>query len=86
MAAATFVIAVFAALVFVPLKYIYPSKLTVLRRTTIGLAAAWLLLLTYAVLNPERAEQRLLVQLSLLYPAYYFALSFRLGGVHRSRG
>jgi phosphatidylcholine synthase len=83
---ATFVIAVFAALIFVPLKYIYPSKLTVLRRTTLGLAAAWLLLLTYAVLNPERSEQRLLVQFSLLFPAYYFALSFRLGGVHRARG
>ena len=78
-------IALFSALVFVPLKYVYPSKLTVLRRTTLGLAAGWLLLLTYVVLNPERPEQRLLVHASLLFPIYYFALSFRLGGVHRGQ-
>ena len=40
---ATSVIVLFTGLVFVPLKYIYPSKMRVLQRTTNGLAALWLL-------------------------------------------
>jgi len=82
-ALANFVVTLFAVLVFVPFKYVYASKLTVLRRTTVGLAAGWLLLLTYAVLNPENAARFWLVELSLFFPLYYFALSFRLGGLHR---
>ena len=81
---ATSVIALFAILVFVPLKYIYPSKMRVLKRTTAVLAIACMALVTYAVLNPDATESRGLIWLSLAFPAYYLLLSFRLGGFHRA--
>ncbi len=81
---ATSVIALFTALVFVPFKYIYPSKMRVLKRTTAALAIGCMALVTYAVLNPDRTESRVFVWLSLAFPAYYLVLSFRLGGFHRA--
>ncbi len=81
---ATAIVALFAALVFVPLKYVYPSKMPVLRRTTAALALACIALVTYAVLNPERAQSLRLVEISLLFPAYYIVVSWHLGGLHRA--
>jgi phosphatidylcholine synthase len=81
---ATAVIALFAVLVFVPLKYVYPSKMPVLRRTTAVLALTCIALVTYAVLNPERARSLRLVEISLLFPAYYIVVSWHLGGLHRA--
>jgi phosphatidylcholine synthase len=80
---ATAIVAGFSVLVFVPLKYVYPSKMPALRRTTAALVLAGGLLLIYAVLDPERARPLRLVELSLLVPAYYFAVSLWLGGIHR---
>ena len=40
----------------------------VLRRTTAALALACIALVTYAVLNPERAQSLRLVEISLLFP------------------
>jgi phosphatidylcholine synthase len=70
--------------VFVPLKYIYPSKLSVLFRTTLAASAAWMLLMAVCVVDPERAQRLYLVELSLVYPVYYTGLSFWLGGWNRS--
>ena len=81
---ATAVVTLFTVLVFVPLKYVYPSKMPVLRRTTAALALACTVLVTYAVLNPERARSLRLVEISLLFPAYYFVVSWHLGGLHRA--
>jgi len=81
---ATAVVALFTVLVFVPLKYVYPSKMPVLRRTTAALALACTVLVTYAVLNPERARSLRLVEISLLFPAYYFVVSWHLGGLRRA--
>ncbi len=72
-----------AALVFVPLKYVYPSRMRVLRRTTNVSALAWLLVLSAGTVAPAELGRRL-VQLSLLYPAYYLAISFYLGGLKRA--
>lgn len=69
----------FAALVFIPFKYVYASKMTVLRRTTTAAAAAWVGVLAAGVLWPARVGDTA-VWLSLLFPVYYFALSFHLGG------
>jgi len=74
-------IAVFSAAVFVPIKYVYPSKLPVLRRTTTGLGIAWGLLLILTVLFPALAERYFLLEISLAYVAYYLILSFWLGGL-----
>ena len=42
-------------------------------------------LVAFAVLDPERARARRLAEISLLFPAWYLLLSFRLGGLHRRR-
>lgn len=80
---ATAIVAAFSVLVFVPLKYVYPSRMPALRRTTAALVLAGGLLLIYALLEPERARPLRLVEISLLVPAYYFAVSLWLGGIHR---
>ncbi len=72
-----------SVLVFVPFKYVYPSRLPVWRRTTYALAILCILLVTLAVIDPERARARRLAEISLLFPAWYLLLSFRLGGLHR---
>jgi phosphatidylcholine synthase len=75
----------FAAAVFVPVKYLYPSKMPVLRRTTTVAGIVWGLMLTAAILNPDAARRFRLVEISLVFPAYYMVLSFWLGGLRRSR-
>jgi phosphatidylcholine synthase len=70
--------------VFVPFKYIYPTRMPVWRRTTCILAGASALVMTWAVLDPERAQSFRLTEISLLFPAWYFVLSFRYGGLHRA--
>jgi phosphatidylcholine synthase len=82
---ATAIVSAFALAVFVPLKYIYPSKLTVWRGvTTIG-ALVWGAFIVAALLFPERAERLHLLEISLVYPAYYMGLSAWLGGWLRVR-
>ena len=70
--------------VFIPLKYVYPSKLRVLRRTTLAGGMLWSIVVAVAVLYPQQAEPFFIAPLSLVYPAYYIGLSFWLGGLHRS--
>jgi phosphatidylcholine synthase len=80
--------------VFVPLKYLYPSRAPVLWRTTAFGALVWVVLVAVAVAARGDAGQppavtnpllRLpLLEISLLYPAYYLALSFTVGGLRRS--
>lgn len=82
---ATALVAGFALAVFAPLKYIYPSKLKVWRGpTTLG-ALAWGACLVAALLFPEEAKRLHLVEISLIYPAYYLGLSAWLGDWARSR-
>lgn len=76
-------VTLFGFLVFVPFKYLYPSRMKVLWRTNAVLSTACILLVGYAVFDPPHARALHLVEASLLYPAFYFALSFRLGGIHR---
>ncbi len=66
-----------SVLVFVPVKYIYPSRTSVLRRTNLALAALWLV--SYAVLLLEAPHPRLVtVSLSLAYVVYYVTASVYL--------
>jgi phosphatidylcholine synthase len=71
--------------VFIPYKYIYPSKLQnlTLRYVTSYGGMLWSIVLCGAVLNPELANRYHLVGWSLLYPAFYMLLSFKLGGLER---
>jgi phosphatidylcholine synthase len=67
----------FAVLVFVPLRYVYPSRTEALRTTTNGLGAVWAATLAWLVWDlPARHVTVTLI--SLVFPIYYFVLSFWL--------
>ncbi|MBN1093581.1 CDP-diacylglycerol O-phosphatidyltransferase [Blastococcus sp. TML/M2B] len=78
---------VFAVLVFVPIRYLYPSRMGALRGVTLAFTLVWLV--TYAVLVvqlPDPAPWA--VAASLAYVVYYWGLSFWLtargAGVRRA--
>ena len=79
----TAVVALFSALVFVPLKYLYPSKMLRMRRTVVAAACLWLVAMLGGCVAPELAVRLRLVELSLTFPALYLGLSFWMGGLHR---
>jgi phosphatidylcholine synthase len=71
--------------VFVPIKYIYPSRIKkpMLRHFTNYTGLLWAIVVGWAVLNPELAARFHVVPVSLVYPAYYVGLSFLIGGYQR---
>lgn len=82
-AAGTAWVVLFTGLVFVPIKYVYPSRMPVLRRSTAALAGLWILVLAGAVLWPEPSRALHLAEISLAFPAWYVLLSLWLGGLRR---
>ncbi len=77
------VILVCAALVLVPIGYIYPSRMTVLRTPTLVLSAIWLVL--YAVVVAQLPSPNpLVIAASLAYIAYYCGLSVYLESRRRT--
>lgn len=73
----TTVLLVLAALVFVPIRYVYPSRTAVAWRLTMTLTTAWLAL--YAVILLQHpSPSPWLVALSGAYLVYYAGLSLRL--------
>lgn len=76
------VVLVLAALVFVRIGYVYPTRTPTLRLTTLALMLAWgvmLLLIIWWLPAPPRA----LVLASLAFPVYYALLSFVLDARRR---
>ena len=69
-----------SAAVFVPLKYLYPSRMPSFRRSTNAAAGVWLVVLAAALAFPAAAWRQAALQVSLLFPAYYLVMSFVLGG------
>ena len=70
-------LAICSLLVFVPIRYVYPSRTVALRPLTLVLTALWVVLLgAILMVMPER--NTLLSQLSLLYLVYYVGLSLYL--------
>jgi phosphatidylcholine synthase len=68
------VLACFAALVFVRVGYVYPTKTRILRTTTLTLGTAWGVGLAWLVwLYPD--VPRLWLAVSLAFPVYYVAVS-----------
>ena len=65
---------VLALLVFVPVRYVYPSRTPQLRSVTIALGIVWGVLMI-AMLWRMPAVPRPLFWASLIFPAYYAALS-----------
>jgi phosphatidylcholine synthase len=66
-----------AALIFVRVGYVYPSRTPALRGTTVSLGSVWamaVVAIVWLLPSPPRA----LVIASLLFPVYYFVLSLAL--------
>jgi phosphatidylcholine synthase len=68
------IVLVFAILVFVPMRYVYPSRTQTLRGLTNLLGVAWGVLTIWIVWRLP-TKDGLLTALSLVYPAYYMVLS-----------
>jgi phosphatidylcholine synthase len=77
------VIVVFCLLVFVPIKYVYPSRTSRYRRATLILTALWFVS-GLVVFFQYPTPQRWLVWISLVYPVYYLGISLYLT-LHPSR-
>ena len=73
-----------AALVFVRIGYVYPSRTPTLRALTLALGSIWALLMV-AVIFMLPDVPRLLLVASLFFPAYYTALSVVLQMRRRRR-
>jgi phosphatidylcholine synthase len=69
--------AALAVMVFVPIKYIYPSRTAPLRPVTLALAILWTPV-TLALIPSLPAPKPLLLYTSLAFVLYYFVMSFAL--------
>ena len=82
-----FAIIALSILIFVPIKYIYPSRSPRFRLQTNVLGLLWGAIIIYAIYRLPEPPRALLLA-SLLYPAYYTALSlwlqFRSRAIHQS--
>lgn len=77
---------VFSVLVFVPVRYLYPSRMTTLRTTTLVLSAVWAV--SYVVLLLQFPDPHpAVVAVSLGYLVYYNGLSvwFTVAGARARR-
>ena len=84
-AASAGILLVLSIAVFVPLKYVYPSKAPRLKRTTNTLGSLWVILFAVAVAFRDETASFRLAECTLAYPAYYVAISAWLGGWRRPR-
>lgn len=75
--AGTIIVAVFAVMVFVPIKYIYPNRTRPLRALTLTLGVAWGVV-TLTLLAELPAYHPVLLYASLSFIAYYLIASFIL--------
>jgi phosphatidylcholine synthase len=71
------ILLVLAALVFVPIRYIYPTRTPTLRLTTLTIGTAWAALLLWMLWRMP-VVPRALYWASLVFPVYYALLSLVL--------
>ena len=71
------VLIVLSILVFVPFRYLYPSKNPTAQRTTYALGTVWAVCM-FVLMAQFPAPSHRLAALSLFFPIYYFAISFHL--------
>jgi phosphatidylcholine synthase len=77
------IVVAFSIAVFVPLRFIYPSRTPTLRALTIALACAWGAVVLYIFVHLD-ARPRTLATISLAFPVYYVVLSLLLDARRRS--
>jgi phosphatidylcholine synthase len=70
--------------VFVPFKYLYPSRMQGWRKTMVVLASVSAGSAIALLVDPDWARARQLHWLSFVFPAWYLAFSFWMGGLHRA--
>jgi phosphatidylcholine synthase len=71
------VLLIFAVMVFVPIKYIYPSRTEPLRPVTLSYGIVWAVV-TFAMLPMLPRVNQVMLAISLSFIVYYFAASFFL--------
>ena len=83
--AGTIWVVVLSVGVFIPMKYLYPSKVQPMSlRVALGAGAIlWTGALILCIQWPERTAPYFLLEASLLYPAWYMWLSVTRGGIQR---
>jgi len=74
----------FSVLVFVPIRYLYPSRSPVAQRTTHVLGVVWALCVAILLVQFP-TPSRILACLSLYFPLYYLAVSFHVHFRARAR-
>ena len=79
------ILLVLALLVFVPIRYVYPSRTPIWRPLTLALGATWAALL-FALLWQMPDVSPSLLWASMVFPAYYALLSIRLEVALRASG
>jgi phosphatidylcholine synthase len=80
--AGTVCIVILSIAVFIPIKYLYPAKVKPMSlRFWLGVGAiVWTAALAACVRWPEATAPLFVVEISLLYPAWYIWLSVTRGG------
>ena len=73
------ILVLLAIMVFVPIRYIYPSRTKTLQTPTLILGAAWAALFTWMIFRLPATDGPW-VALSLVFPVWYVALSLWLHG------
>ena len=71
------ILAVFAILVFVPIRYVYPSRTLALKWPTLTLGTMWALVFTWMIWRLPAVDGPW-TMISLVFPVYYVALSLWL--------
>lgn len=76
----------FAISVFIPIRYVYPTRTTAFRKTTLGLSLIWAISMIVVLVQFDHHPPWLLWA-SMGYVAYYFLLSFYFTAqVYRASG
>ncbi|MFP6655399.1 MAG: hypothetical protein VCB25_07205, partial [Myxococcota bacterium] len=84
--AGTLWIVMLSIAVFIPMKYLYPSKVQPIS-LRIGLGAGalvWTAALAACACWPDKTAEFFLIEISLLYPAWYMWLSVTRGGFSKA--
>jgi phosphatidylcholine synthase len=71
-----FILIFLSVMVFVPIRYIYPSQTRWLQGTTLALTIIWGAVIIALCFYPDAVWAKRTAQLSLLYPVYYAIISF----------
>lgn len=74
-----FAVIIFSLLVFVPIRYVYPSRSSYLKTFTNLFGVVWGAMLLWVIYGLPESRPGI-VFASLVYPAYYAALSLKLEG------